>query len=213
MNPLITLTSEEEIEKFLDQKTFWEPDYNTTFFRKIKSEYVPRMEDHYGQLKIQTRVICFLWDKKEYKEEYNSLKNDAKFLSTRENLRIGFVDNQKLIKKIKAKYSTKMFTNIAMSSLVLKRYDGELENYDLTGDDHVHIHVWINKRSLKPVDELNTESYAIYGLLRQPTFFLFVDFNDPKYSKQCYKAVEVLKEVAPKFMHLMGFFYVHNSQF
>lgn len=55
-------------------------------------------------MKVQTRVICFLWDKKEYKEELKNLKSDAKFLATRENLRIAFVDNQKLIKKMKAKY-------------------------------------------------------------------------------------------------------------
>jgi uncharacterized radical SAM superfamily protein len=55
-------------------------------------------------LKVQTRVICFLWDVKEYKEELKALKNDARFLATRDNLRIGFVDDQRLIKKMKAKY-------------------------------------------------------------------------------------------------------------
>lgn len=77
-------------------------------------------------------------------------------------MRIAFVDNQKLIKKMKQKYGVKMFSSIAMSSLVLKRYDGELLNYDLTSDEHVHIHVWINKRSVKDVDELNNENYNIY---------------------------------------------------
>lgn len=67
---------------------------------------------------------------------------------------------------MKAKYSVKMFAPIAMSSLVLKRYDGEIINYDLTSEDHVFIHNWINKRSLQEVDELTNESYLIYGLLR-----------------------------------------------
>jgi len=43
---------------------------------------------------------------------------------------------------MKAKYSVRMFSTIAMSSLVLKRYDGELLNYDLTSEDHVFIHNW-----------------------------------------------------------------------
>lgn len=106
-----------------------------------------------------------------------------------------------------------MFTSLAMSSLVLRRYDGEFENYDLTGEDHVHIHVWINKRSVKSVDELSNENYAIYGLLRQPMFLLFVDFNDNRYAKDCYRAVEILREIAPKYQHLMGFFYVNNTFF
>jgi hypothetical protein len=84
---------------------------------------------------------------------------------------------------MKAKYSVRWFSSIAMSSLVLKRYDGEFENYDLTSEEHVNIHVWINKRSIKNVDELNNENYAIYGLLRQPMFLLFVDFEDQRYSK------------------------------
>ena len=59
-----------------------------------------------------------------------------------------------------------MFSTIAMSSLVLKRYDGELVNFDLTSSDHVFAHIWINKNSLKEVDELNNEAYKIYDLLR-----------------------------------------------
>jgi hypothetical protein len=114
---------------------------------------------------------------------------------------------------MKAKYGVKMFTSLAMSSLVLKRYDGDFENYDLTSEDHVHIHVWINKRSVKSVDELTNEGYNIYGLLRQPMFLVFVDFEDKRYANKSYNAVEVIKEIAPKYMHLMGFFYVNNSYF
>lgn len=106
-----------------------------------------------------------------------------------------------------------MFSSISMSSLVLKRYDGELMYYDLTSEDHVNIHNWINKKSLKEVDELTNESYRIYELLRQPMFLTFVDFEDQRYSKECYRAVEVIKQVAPKFSHIMGFLYVNNTAF
>lgn len=98
------------------------------------------MENYYSTLRVKTRVICFLWDKTEYKEEFKDLKQSAKFLATRDNLRVGFVDNQKLIKKMKAKYSTRMFSSVSMSSLVLKRYDGELVYYDLTSEDHLYFH-------------------------------------------------------------------------
>ncbi|CDW89510.1 UNKNOWN [Stylonychia lemnae] len=212
LNPLITLKTEEEIELFLDHEKFWDADYQTKFF-KNNQDVVPRMENHYSQLRYKTRVICFIYDKQEYREEYKNLKSDAKYLATRDNLRIGFVDNQRLIKKMKAKYSVRMFSSIAMSSLVMKRYDGELLNYDLTSEDHIFIHNWINKHTLKEVDELNNESYRIYELLRQPMFLTFVDFEDQRYSKACYKAVEVMRQVAPKFSHIMGFLYVNNTQF
>jgi hypothetical protein len=42
-------------------------------------------------------------------------------------------------------------------------------------------------------------------------FIVFIDFVDPRYSKESYKAVEVLKEVAPKYSHVLGFFYVNNT--
>lgn len=54
-----------------------------------------------------------------------------------------------------------MFSSVSLSSLVLKRYDGELKYYDLTSEDHVFVHNWVNKNSVKEVDELTNESYRI----------------------------------------------------
>ncbi len=79
-----------------------------------------------------------------------------------------------------------MFDSISMSSLVLKRYNGDIVHYDLTGDEHVFMHNWINKNSAKEVDELNNEIYKIYDLLRQPMFLTFVDFDNPKTAKASY---------------------------
>lgn len=146
-------------------------------------------------------------------EEFKNLKNDAKYLSLRENLRIGFVDNQKLIRKLKQKHGVNWFSPISMSSLVLKRYDGQIVYYDLTGEDHVVMANWINKNSVKEVDELTMESYSIQELQRQPMFLCFVDFNDPKWAKKSYHAVSVLEEIAPKYRHLIGIYYVNNTIF
>lgn len=76
-----------------------------------------------------------------------------------------------------------MFSSVSMSSLVLKRYDNELVYYDITSGDHMYSHNWINKHSLKEVEELSNEAYRIYEYLRQPTFLVFVDFEDPRYAK------------------------------
>lgn len=109
------------------------------------------------------------------------------------------------------KYGAKLFPPISMSSLVLRRYDGVLKVHDITGDDHVSSYQWINKNSLREVEELHPESYRIAELVRQPMFLAFVDFVDPKYSKDSFHAVEVLKEISPKYSHLVGFFYVNNT--
>ena len=44
-------------------------------------------------------------------------------------------------------------------------------------------------------------------------FLAFVDFEDERYQKDSYKAVEVLREIAPKYSHLVSFFYVNNTYF
>lgn len=67
INPVVSLKSEEEIDRFLDQETFWEGDYQTNFFKK--SDGVGRLNDIYAQMKLKTRVVCFVWDKHEYREE------------------------------------------------------------------------------------------------------------------------------------------------
>lgn len=80
------------------------------------------------------------------------MRRDARMLSTRDNLRIGLVENQRLVKKMKAgKWGPRMFATVSMSSLVLRRYDGTIKYHDMTGDDHVSIAHWINKNTLKEV--------------------------------------------------------------
>jgi hypothetical protein len=64
------------------------------------------------------------------------------------------------------KWGPRLFATVSMSSIVLRRYDGTIKYHDLTGDDHVGIAQWINKNTLKEVEELSNESYRISELLR-----------------------------------------------
>ena len=73
-------------------------------------------------------------------------------------------------------WGPRLFNPISMSSLVLRRYDGAIRVHDITGEDHINFASWINKQSLKEVEELTNESYRIQELLRQPMFIAFVDF-------------------------------------
>lgn len=185
-------------------------DYESAYFRKNK-DIVPRIDEFYSEMRYKTRVVSFFYDKDEYKQEIKNLRESARYLSSRENLRIGIVDDKKLIKRLKLKYGVKWFDPISMSSVVLKRYDGEYLTYDITSEHEVNFHHWINKNSMKEVDELMGESYKIYELLRQPMFLTFVDFDNPKYSKQSHRAVDIVKQVAPKFSKYFGFMYVNNT--
>ncbi len=98
-------------------------------------------------LKFKTRAVLFIYDKQEYKEEVASVRGDARVLATRDNLRVGLVDNQRLIRRLKAgRFGSRLFPPVSMSSLVLRRYDGELRVHDLAGgDDHVGVAQWLNK--------------------------------------------------------------------
>ena len=59
------------------------------------------------------------------------------------------VDDVRLIKKFKNRYGTKWFAEVSMTSLVMKRYDGEFLNYDITSSDDLAYHYFINKNSMK----------------------------------------------------------------
>ena len=100
ITPLVKLETEDEIVNFLGLRLsdgelpeFWQPDYNTTFLSQLGMDRVPRINDHWASHTHRTRVICFLFDSNEYKEELKNLRRDAKSVATRENLRIGVVTN------------------------------------------------------------------------------------------------------------------------
>ena len=135
-----------------------------------ESGRLPQVTDHWNsdkETRIKTHVVCFLYDKGEYKEELQNLRREAKHLATRDNLRIALVDNPKLVRKMKiGKYGNKLFAHVSMSSMDLRRYDGALKVLDITGGDTVQFSPWINKQSLKEVEELDNESYRVQELAR-----------------------------------------------
>ena len=75
LNPLVSLATEEDVVKFLaledsednDKLPFWNGDYNTTFYKQLESKF--NIDEHWASQRLKTRVVCFLYDKKEYKEE------------------------------------------------------------------------------------------------------------------------------------------------
>lgn len=107
--PLVELKSEEEVEEFFESiEDVWRGDYETNYFKKHK-DVLPPLTEIYQKLRYKTRVVCFLYDKEEYKTEFKNLKEAARYLATRENLRVGYVDDKRIIKKLKLKHGVKYF--------------------------------------------------------------------------------------------------------
>ena len=100
-----------------------------------------------------TRVTAFFYDADEYKDEIKHLTFVARKLSHRMNLRISVVTDKELINKMKKKHPM-MFEDVSKSSMVLRRYDGELLKLDISTAESALYNWWINSNSKKPVDEL-----------------------------------------------------------
>jgi len=65
------------------------------------------------------------------------------------------------------------FQRIGMSSAVLLRYDGHIIKLDITSGDKIDFANWINKNSMKSVEEFSTVVSRMYEMLRQPVLMLF----------------------------------------
>jgi hypothetical protein len=138
--PIVTLSSEAEIQKFLTLENEWEE--KTKFFEKTPIA----LGDTYKNRRTKTRVIAFLFDKADFADEVKTLKQSAKFCSKRDELRIAMVTDKKLIKKYKASYGNLWFPEGTYSSLVLKRYDNRYFSHDfLNGAPTLGFSFWINK--------------------------------------------------------------------
>lgn len=72
---------------------------------------------------LKTRVVVFYYDIEEYKDELEDLRVGARFAQVREDLRVAYVTDKNLVKKMKRK-NPGWFDKIGYSSAVLKRYDG-----------------------------------------------------------------------------------------
>lgn len=74
MHPLVPLSTEDQVERFFDTRDEVYPgDYKTLYFKNSNAP-VPKIDTFYSSLKYKTRVICFFFDKDEYKTEIKNLR-------------------------------------------------------------------------------------------------------------------------------------------
>lgn len=125
-HPLMPLSSEAEIESFLDQS---QEVKETTGF--LKKENVP-LGHYYDRLQFKTRVLVFIFDKEEYATELKVIRDTARLLAARVSVRVGLVTDPKLIRLYKARNGNHWFNDeVQLSSVVLQRFDDQYFTYDV----------------------------------------------------------------------------------
>lgn len=170
-------------------------------------------DDTYSQYRLKTRMVCFFYDKDEYKDEIKNLKKAARGLAHRGNLRIGLVTDSNMIKRLKKRHSVRYFPELGYSSCALRRYDGEYKVYDVSDATHSSaLFAWVNYNSKKHVDLLDNEALQVQQAIGTSMFVAFVDLESKNYAEASQDAIEVLKQIQPRYGHLFGFFYAENEK-
>lgn len=143
--PLVELTSEEQIMRFLDnsKEDIWEDDFaggllakGATFDDEHKMNEMTRLAG------MNTRAVAFFYDKKEYSTEIKYLRESARMLANRYSMRVGIVTDEKLVSKMK-KAHAEFFDETSMTSMVLRRYDGSLHKLNLYDVQPVQYAWWL----------------------------------------------------------------------
>mmetsp|Transcript_20742 Transcript_20742/g.28000 ORF Transcript_20742/g.28000 Transcript_20742/m.28000 type:complete len:154 (+) Transcript_20742:341-802(+) len=117
-HPLVVLNTEESIARFLDESK--EVEETTGFLKKGPIA----LGSHHTKLKFKTRVLVFMFDKSEYEAEMRMIREAGRVNAQRLSVRMGLVEDPKLIRLYKARYGNKWFNDeVQLSSLVVQRFD------------------------------------------------------------------------------------------
>ena len=104
------------------------------------------MGDLYKKRYAKTRSIAFIFDKEDYPDEIKNLKESGRFSAKRDEMRLAMVTDKKIIKMYKAKYGTSWFPDSSYTTVILKRYDGQVFHLDLLNKHpHMTFNFWLNK--------------------------------------------------------------------
>ena len=197
--PLISLTTQEEIIRFLDTstKSIWEEDYSGGLIPKSFGYPLNNSLDTYvREMGYNTRVVAFFYDKAEYSEEIKLLRLNAIHMSNRYNLRIGIVTDQDLINEMKQK-NPEFFNEVGLSVMVLRRYDGELFKVNLADLSTNEYNWWITDKSSKPVDRQTVAIFQMSELAYMPVCTIYVSFADPEVSAKSSALINLFREIKP----------------
>ena len=108
-----------------------------------------------------------------------------------------------------------MFTTMSgLSIMLLKRYDGHLEKFDLNVSPAGNYKWWMNAKASKPVDMLSRASFQLTELAFLPQIIIFVDFDskDERTARESHELVSTLEQLAVGIDHMFKFFYTEDEE-
>lgn len=187
LHPVVNLKSDAEVLAFMNQSKAI-ADYETKFFKNYlkhfgREETAAKFysQEEFASYRYKTRVLVIVYEKNDYDEELKDIKQAARFLANREEIRIGLLFDQKLVRKYKKE--TSWFENSAsFNSFILKRYDGEIFVTDMInnqvfktmfslpfsnrligenvpGREMNHFAIYINRKSIKDVEPFHPQIF------------------------------------------------------
>ena len=207
--PVVILKTKKDVNKFMKAEEEWIE--NTPFY---KDEYLDLQEllPHYSKI---TRVIAFISDKSEYKEELKTLSEDARELTVREDLRIAKITNPSIVAEIKKKHKN-WFGDMSSNSLVayVKNSNSKkpkIKFYDLNIDNEL-FKIWINNVSIEPVEELLGTSMKIISFMHKGMFTAFINRKSSKHGKESKELLKKLEDLAKDYPNYQ-FTYTEDNTF
>ena len=207
--PVVLLKTKEDIEIFRDVSKQWKE--NTPFYRNGYASF-----NHiYDKLGKQTHVIAFVADKSDYKDEIETLKQNALLLARRDDLRVAKVTDPKLVIYYKNKYNYKWFDEHSSNSIVLFKKktvsDDLIHFYDLASERQSMFY-WLNAASLDKFDELTGSSFKIMAHMKMPMLVAFINRENPKSRDKSIWLFNTLKRLAPTYSNWI-FCYTENQYY
>lgn len=198
LHPVVTLRFKEDIELFLNVNN--EHMEHTKFFLPTGTVLSSDLHlgDIYSSKKFKTRVIACVYNKGDYEEELNEIRSAARKSANRFNLRIAIVTDPRLVKSLKKE--TSWFGDASLNTIILKRYDDTMFNLDLlqvsiSGNSNAFFWMW--KKSIKEVEELNSDMFEQINMLASGVVLGFVDFNS-KNKTVVEESYQLVNQVLPK---------------
>ncbi|CAI2362025.1 unnamed protein product [Moneuplotes crassus] len=195
--PIVLLKTEDDVNSFINPAKEWIE--NTPFYLEEYSGF----GELFPLFKRVTRVIAFIKDKVELKDELEQFKEAALQLADRDDLRVAKVTDKTLASKYKDMYGLDWFSEVSSNSIVMIKKDYNqpepiIRVYDLNTQTEL-FKDWINQNSLEPLEEMSGFSFKIISQLRKPMFMAFVNKTHKEYEKESNQLLRILKEIAPDY--------------
>lgn len=195
--PVVLLKNEEDVENFVNTGRDWVE--NTPFYQ---DKYLG-FDEYFSQFRKVTRVIAFVKDKSDFRDELKQLEDAALKLANREDLRIAKVTNPSLVSDYKSRYNLEWFHDTSTNSMVIFKKDFNRSNkiikfFDLNSETEVFTD-WITANSIEPLEELSGSAFKIISYQKKPMFIAYLNRNHSEYGSESNELYHTLEKLAPKF--------------